>query len=167
LLSDDYAFVNGYTFTKWHQFENKMISDLGFYVKAVNSLNDEDVKISKRLHIPKNRMRGFESGKIGPVDTLDYIGGNYAMTLNFNSTLPMILPSFENIDFKCFIDVGNLWGVDYSSTIDESNKIRSSTGIAIEWFTPIGPLSFSFAQNITKASADKTESFQFNLGTTF
>jgi len=167
LLSDDYAFVNGYTFTKWHQFENKMISDLGFYVKAVNSLNDEDVKISKRLHIPKNRMRGFESGKIGPVDTLDYIGGNYAMTLNFNSTLPMILPSFENIDFKYFIDVGNLWGVDYSSTIDESNKIRSSTGIAIEWFTPIGPLSFSFAQNITKASADKTESFQFNLGTTF
>ena len=167
LLSDDYAFVNGYTFTKWHQFENKMISDLGFYVKAVNSLNDEDVKISKRLHIPKNRMRGFESGKIGPVDTLDYIGGNYAMTLNFNSTLPMILPSFENIDFKYFIDVGNLWGVDYSSTIDESNKIRSSTGIAIEWFTPIGPLSFSFAQNITKASADKTETFQFNLGTTF
>ena len=57
--------------------------------------------------------------------------------------------------------------VDYSNTIDDSNKIRSATGITIDWFTPIGPLNFSFAQDITKASTDKTESFQFNLGTTF
>ena len=112
-------------------------------------------------------MRGFETGKVGPVDNGDYIGGNYAMTANFNTTLPMFLPSFENIDFKYFIDIGNLWGVDYSDAIDESSKIRSSTGLAIDWFTPIGPLNFSFAQNLLKAKTDKTESFQFNLGTTF
>ena len=167
LISNDYALLNTYQITKWHQFDNKVISDFGFYVSAINSITDEDVKISSRLSIPKNRLRGFEAGKVGPVDGTDYVGGNYAMTLNFNSTLPMLFPSLENIDFKYFLDIANLWGVDYSDTVNESSKIRSTTGLAIDWFTPIGPLNFSLSQNLLKASSDKTENFQFNLGTTF
>ena len=66
-----------------------------------------------------------------------------------------------------FLDVGTVWGVDYSSSIDDSNKIRSSSGIALEFFTPIGPMSFSYAETITKADTDVTESFRFQLGTTF
>ena len=65
-----------------------------------------------------------------------------------------------------FLDVANVWGVDYDIT-DDSNKIRSSTGVAVDWFTPVGPLNFSLTQPISKASTDKTESFRFNLGTTF
>jgi len=101
------------------------------------------------------------------VDNNDFIGGNYASSINFDTTLPMLLPSLETIDFKYFIDVGNVWGVDYSKDIDESNEIRSSTGLAVDWFTPIGPLNFSLAQNLSKAKTDKTDFFQFNLGTTF
>ena len=73
----------------------------------------------------------------------------------------------ENIDFKVFFDAGNVWGVDYSDTVDESNKIRTSTGVALELLTPVGPLTFSFAEAITKASTDVTETFRFQLGTTF
>ena len=167
LVSDDYAFLNSYEITKWHQFNNNMISDLGFYATTINSISNEDVKISKRLTLPNRRLRGFKTGKVGPVDGQDYVGGNYAMTLNFNSSLPMILPSFENIDFKYFLDIGNLWGVDYSDTVDQSNSIRSTTGLAIDWFTPIGPLNFTIAENLLKADSDIVESFQFNLGTTF
>ena len=46
----------------------------------------------------------------------------------------MILPSLETIDFKYFLDVGNV-GVDSSSSIDRSNEIRSSTGFTVDWFT--------------------------------
>jgi len=66
-----------------------------------------------------------------------------------------------------FIDAANVWGVDYSDTIDDSDKIRSSFGVAIDWFTVIGPVNFSLAQPISKASTDKTESFRFQIGTTF
>ena len=66
-----------------------------------------------------------------------------------------------------FIDIGNVWGVDYDSAVDQSNFIRSSTGFGLDWITPIGPLSFSLTQPITKKSTDETESFRFNLGTTF
>ena len=68
----------------------------------------------------------------------------------------------ENI----FFDAGNLWGVDYDSSLD-SSKIRSSTGLSIDWLTPIGPLNFIFAQPITKASTDVEQSFRFDIGTTF
>ena len=167
IISDDYALRNTYQITKWHQFNNKVISDLGFYVSAINSINNKDVKISSRLSLPKNRLRGFEAGKVGPVDGTDYVGGNYSAALNFNSTLPMLFPSLENIDFKYFLDVANLWGVDYSDTVNTTTTIRSTTGLAINWFTPIGPLNFTLSQSLLKASSDVTENFQFNLGTTF
>ena len=167
LISDDFALSNSYEFKKWHELENSMVVDINFYGKAINSLTDEDVRVSNRLGLSSSRMRGFESGKIGPRDGNDYVGGNYAAAFNLSTTLPMLLESFENIDMKYFIDAGNVWGVDYSDTVDESNSIRSSTGLTVNWFTPIGPMNFAFIQNISKASTDKTESFQFNIGTSF
>ena len=50
---------------------------------------------------------------------------------------------------------------------DDSGSLRSSTGLGIDLFTPIGPLNFSFAQDLTKHKNDTTETFRFNLGTTF
>jgi len=158
---------NSISLQKWFKFDNDMITSISAYGATINSMNDEDVRITDRLNLPRKKMRGFQYGKIGPVDAGDFVGGNYTTALNFSSTLPMILPTLETIDFKYFLDVGNVWGVDYSSSIDDSNKIRSSTGFAVDWFTPIGPMSFSLAQDLSKADTDKTESFQFNLGTTF
>jgi len=137
------------------------------YMKAVNSLDGSDVRISKRAQVPYNRLRGFEKGKVGPIENSDYVGGNYVSTLNLSTNLPRIFTTLENLDFSYFIDVANVWGIDYDNSIDDSNTIRSSTGIAIEFLSPVGPLSFSFTQPLTKHSTDKTETFRFNLGTTF
>ena len=108
-------------------------------------------------------MRGYEKGKIGPIDGSDHIGGNYASSLNLEANLPNLLPDDTRTDIIVFLDFGNVWGVDYDSTIDDSNKIRSSTGAMASWMSPIGPMTFTLSQNISKASTDKTESFNFNL----
>ena len=113
------------------------------------------------------RLRGFERNKVGPVDGVDHIGGNYAAAVNFETNLPNLLPENSNTDVGLFLDFGNVWGVDYDESIDESNKIRSSVGAAMNWISPIGPLSFVLSQNLSKADTDETESFSFNLGTTF
>ena len=63
--------------------------------------------------------------------------------------------------------MGSVWGVDYDSTIDDSNELRSSTGLTLNWMSPLGPMSFVLSQNLSKAKTDKTETFRFNLGTTF
>ena len=167
IISDSNALSNGYEFTKYQQLFNEMVTSFSFSAKAINSVTGDDVRISKRLNIPSQKLKGFQRGKVGPKDGLDYVGGNYYATVNVATTLPNILPDLQNLDFKLFFDAGNLWGVDYDSSIDESNKIRSSTGLTIDWFTPIGPLNFSFSKPITKANTDRTEGFRFNLGTTF
>ena len=166
LISDKYEIVNSYETSRYQKISNT-VTKIGFYIKAVNTLTDEDVRLSKRLYVPQSRLRGFEAGKIGPIDNNDYVGGNYISTANFNAKLPEILPSFQNTDLSFFIDVANVWGVDYDSSVDENSLIRSATGLAVDIFTPIGPLNFSFSKPITKKSSDTTETFRFNLGTTF
>ena len=70
-------------------------------------------------------------------------------------------------DILFFIDAANLWGVDYDSSLKDSSKLRSSLGIAVDWFTPIGPLNFSLTETLSKLDTDVTESFRFNIGTSF
>ena len=158
--------VNGYEITNYHEYIENNVLKLSLYTRAANSLGDDDVRISQRLYAPANRLRGFERFKVGPTDGGDFVGGNYVATINLSAELPM-LESLDTISVNTFYDAANVWGVDYSSAIDDSNKIRSSAGLAANWYTPVGPLTFSFAHPITKASTDKTEGFRFNLGTSF
>ena len=60
-----------------------MIFALKFQAKAVNSINDEDVRLSKRLYLSSRNLRGFESVRVGPKDGTDFIGGNYLSSLKF------------------------------------------------------------------------------------
>jgi len=166
ILSDGQTIGNMYEFNSFYEFLPDIIGSASFYLKTANSFGDKDVKISDRVYLPSSKLRGFEQGRVGPVDGGDYVGGNYATAINLTSELP-IFPSFESAGFKAFVDIANVWGIDYSSSLGDYSKIRSSTGVSVDWFTPIGPLNFSLAQPITKKKTDKTESFRFNLGTTF
>ena len=78
-----------------------------------------------------------------------------------------LLPESYRTDFNLFLDTANLWGVDYSNGVDDSSKWRSSAGLGANVWTPVGPLSWTFAQNLSKASTDETESFSFRIGTSF
>ena len=151
----------------YESFGENFVGAFKFYLSTINSINNEDVRLSKRKGLSTSRLRGFERNKVGPVDGTDHIGGNYAAALNIESNLPNLLPDSSNVDFSLFLDAGNVWGVDYDSSIDDSNKIRSSTGIAANWLSPLGPMSFVLSQNLSKADTDETQSFNFNLGTTF
>ncbi len=165
-ISDTHEILNALEHTRYLRISN-IPTKASVYGKTVNTLSGDDVRVSKRLFIPARKLRGFEAGRVGPIANGDYIGGNYVLGGNLSAVLP-ILPSFQNTDFSFFIDAANVWGVDYDSTIDKKeNKIRSATGVAINLLSPVGPLSFSFSKPITKSSSDKTESFRFNLGTSF
>ncbi len=164
-ITEDAAFFNSYEFTTFHQIAD-MVTRLSIQGSAINTLGDEDVRISKRLYIPSKKLRGFESGKIGPIDSGDFIGGNYTAVLNASTTLPEFGSNLETIDFQLFFDAANVWGVDYDSTLDNSH-LRSSVGLGVDWYTLVGPLNFSITQTLSKADTDKTESVRFNIGTTF
>jgi len=167
LLSENYTFMNAYDHKIYNEWLNENILSFGIYIKSANSLTGNDIKLSERLFLPSSKLRGFESGKVGPKDGTDYIGGNYAAAINIATTLPQIMPSLQNTNFSVFFDAANIWGIDYNSSLNDENKIRSTVGIAVDFFTPIGPLNFSLSEVITKGKNDLTESFRFNIGTTF
>ena len=170
MISDSKELSNNFIFTQYKSLSktSDMVGKASIYLKTINSIDtDSDVRISKRGNIPYNRLRGFQKGKVGPVDNADYIGGNYVSAFNLSTNLPFLFPNLEIVDFSYFFDAANVWGVDYDSSIKESDTIRTSTGIGMDLLTPVGPLSFSLTQPLSKESTDKTETFRFNLGTTF
>ena len=75
--------------------------------------------------------------------------------------------SDDELDDAAMIAASEYIGLIQGLEIDESNVVRSSTGIGLDVLTPIGPLSFSLSQPLSKKSTDKTETFRFSLGTTF
>ena len=166
IISDNNTLNNFYNYKLFSELYEDNISSISMSFKTANSLTGDDIKLSERLFVPQSKLRGFVNGKVGPKDGNDFIGGNYYALMNINSTLPQILPNAQNIDFISFIDMANVWGVD-NDALDDGSKLRSSIGLGIDWWTPVGPLNFSFAHPITKSSTDKTETFRFNLGTTF
>jgi outer membrane protein insertion porin family len=139
-------------------------------VKISNSVsldNSKDIKISDRLYATQSDLRGFEQRGVGPVDGGDHVGGNYLATLSLKSTFPNPIPDNFRANSYLFYDLGNVWGVDYSDIISGSSKIRSSTGVALDIVSPLGPISFTYAIPISKASTDKEQRFLFNIGSSF
>ena len=167
IISDNETLKNYYSYSQYFELFDQNISSFSLMLNAAKSISNKDIKLSERINIPSNRLRGFESGRIGPKDGDDYIGGNYGVALNFASTIPQILEQSQNVDFLFFIDAANLWGVDYDNSLDDGGSIRSSLGFALDWYSPIGPMNFSLAYPVTKEDGDKEETFRFNLGTSF
>jgi outer membrane protein insertion porin family len=167
IISESNTLTNTYDYNFYTELYDQNISSASFLFKSANSISNDDIKLSERIFLPSKRLRGFEKGKIGPMDGKDYIGGNFASAINLTSSLPQIMENSQNVDFALFLDIANVWGVDYDSSLNMNNNIRSSFGLGIDWFTLIGPLNFSLAVPITKDNNDKTETFRFNIGTTF
>ncbi len=167
IVSETNTLTTSYDYKIFTELYEKNVSSFSIFFQTANSITGDDIKLSERLTIPSKKLRGFERGRVGPKDGNDFIGGNHVSAVNFTSTLPQLFPNAQNLDVSFFFDAANLWGVDYDSSLDVNNKIRSSVGIGVDWFTIIGPLNFSLSETLTKEDTDVTESFRFNIGTTF
>jgi outer membrane protein insertion porin family len=145
----------------------KFIGSAKLKLSNVTAFDNKDIKLSDRIFASSSDLRGFESRGVGPVDSGSHVGGNYLAVLNLKSTFPNPIPDSLRPNSYLFYDIGNVWGVDYSDVIPSSFKLRSSTGIALDVVSPIGPLSFTYSIPLSKASTDKEQRFLFNIGSSF
>ena len=145
----------------------KFIGSAKLKFSNVTALDNKDVKLSDRIFASASDLRGFESRGVGPIDSGSHVGGNYLAVLNFKSTFPNPIPEGLRPNTYLFYDIGNVWGVDYSDIISGSSKLRSSTGLALDVLSPIGPLSFTYSIPLSKAATDKEQRFLFNIGSSF
>ncbi|UCE89038.1 MAG: outer membrane protein assembly factor BamA [Pseudomonadota bacterium] len=114
-------------------------------------------------------VRGYEAATLGGPSTRDAsdnpIGGQTRVVLNAELIFPN--PFDQNSDsvrFSLFVDGG--WVYAKQDSID-LGELRYSAGIGAIWMSPLGALRFSLAQALNDTEGDKTETFQFTLGTAF
>ena len=167
LVSDTNTLTNSFNYKIYSELYENNVSSLSILLKGATSISNDDIKLTERLFLPSSKLRGFETGKVGPKDGNDFIGGNYISAINLQSTLPILFQNSQDLDAVIFFDVANIWGVDYDSSISDNSKIKSSIGIGVDWMTVIGPLNFSLTEVLSKDTTDVEQSFRFNLGTTF
>ena len=150
----------------YHSLNKDYVLRLRSGLDTINALNDKDIKLSDRKSLSSRKLRGFESYGVGPKDGKDHVGGNYSAYASISSTIPNPFPEKWNAKSIIFLDNGNVWGVDYNSSLD-SNKIRSSAGLSLDWISPLGPISFTYAEIISSANGDIEENFNFQIGSSF
>jgi len=167
IIIDSSSLGNLLEFSAYHAITDDVIGSLKFMTQTVHGLQNEDTRLTSRIFIPPSRLRGFNTRKVGPKDGEDWVGGNYVSTLNLEAALPNLLPESTRTDISVFVDTGNVWGVDYDSSIDDTNEIRASMGVGANVWTPVGPLSFVVAQDLNKSLNDETQFFNFRIGTSF
>ena len=116
-----------------------------------------------------NTVRGYKAGSLGPQDIYgNTIGGNERFV--GQTELLWALPGMEkSVRLGVFFDIGQVWASGGTSAgvpgVDDS--LRYSAGLSAAWISPVGPLKVSYGYPINKQDTDKTEAFQFQLGTTF
>ena len=130
-------------------------------------------------------VRGFRASWLGPKDSFgNPYGGNLKFTNQFELLLPMPEKYRSTARFSAFFDIGNVFstghvdfvgrdGVTPVSYEFEFDKLKYSTGLAVQWLAPLGVFRFSYAfpLNAEKGNGieygDRTENFQFSIGQAF
>ena len=129
----------------------------------------EKVTQSQRFFLGGRDVRGFGLGGIGPRDTgsAAAVGGNSLMTGTVEVLSRLGISNDLNMRWTVFSDFGTVWGTDYPTGVTGASdkSIRTSVGVGLLWDTVVGPLSFYWANPISKKSYDKTKTFQFTIGT--
>ena len=112
-------------------------------------------------------VRGYKASSLGPITVGNgsefRIGGNRRVV--GNAELLWSIPGMEkSLRMGWFFDAGQVYAKGENLALGD---LRYSTGLSAAWISPIGPLKFSFGLPLNKQDSDRTESFQFQLGTTF
>src|SRR3989344_1430835 len=145
-------------------FTFKMKGELGYG----NGYGDTDaLPFYKNFYAGgSSTVRGFSSRSLGPRDTLppnDPIGGDQRVLVNAELLFPLPGSSTDNKSMRLslFTDGGMVYGPGEKLDL---GQLRYSAGLAFNWFSPVGPLSFSYAIPLNDKPGDRIESFQFTLG---
>jgi len=112
-------------------------------------------------------IRGFDFNSLGEkYANKDPKGGEVSVlgSVSVISTGDFVNMDNENIRLSGFLDAGGI----YSKASDISfDDLRASSGLALTWLTPIGPIGLYAAKPLIKKSGDETKTFSFELGANF
>lgn len=158
----------------YHQLLEDLVISVGGTVGAIVPYGGSNLRLTNLFFVGGDNLRGFAVGGIGPRDavTTDALGGQYYYTASTELSFPLLgLPKELGLVGKAFIDVGSLWGnqsaYQYSTNVLDSQLMRVSPGIGIQWTSPFGPIRIDYAVPVVYQYYDKIQNIHFSFGTRF
>ena len=116
-----------------------------------------------------NSVRGFKDNTLGPRETafgssyLQPVGGAVKTVGSMELIFPTLIKS-SAARVSAFVDFGNVF---HSTSDFDAGQLRASTGLALLWRAPVGPISISYAIPLRKEPGDEIERLQFTFGGAF
>lgn len=167
-VSDQEYYKLTYQHQKFYPINSFLTLLLNGEVGTADGYNNKPLPFFKNFYAGGvGSVRGYEPNSIGPRDINGAsLGGNSRVILNAELLFPMPGYSTEkSVRLSAFVDGGRVYGVP--TAIPGSDGARSSTGLALTWISPVGPLKMSYAWALNDQPADKLQRFQFTLGQIF
>jgi outer membrane protein insertion porin family len=114
-------------------------------------------------------VRGFEPNSLGPVDATGLAtGGNKSVSANIELLFPVPgMGKEKSVRMSTFVDAGAIYGPVVQNVLPQATGMRYSTGVALTWISPVGPLKISLGYPLSQHPGDKYQKFQFTLGQLF
>lgn len=110
-------------------------------------------------------VRGFQPFSMGPKDSIgNSLGGTRRVIGNAELLFPMPGSGKDkSVRLSTFVDAGAV----FDTGLLGSDNMRYSTGVAVTWVSPVGPLKFSMGVPVNKQAGDRLQQFQFTMGSLF
>jgi len=169
--------IKYYKLSYQHQWLSPLIQDFTLMLNGeagyANGYGGKPLPFFKSFFAGGNTsVRGFKSSSLGPKDIDgNALGGNRRLVGNVEVLFPIPgMKKDKSLRMSVFLDAGSVFGDgdiggQYSKM--SFSDMRYSTGLAVSWQSPMGPMKFSIAAPLNSKETDKLERFQFILGSTF
>ncbi|HTO43836.1 MAG TPA: outer membrane protein assembly factor BamA [Burkholderiales bacterium] len=148
----------------WYPVSRNNVLQVSGQIGYANGYDDKPLPFYKNFYLGGiGSVRGYYTSSIGPKDPLGNALGGSTLTagsLEFYFPFPG-LEKDKSVRLSTFVDAGQVSdNFDFSQT-------RIGVGLALSWYSPVGPIKISFARAIFRQPEDRVQPFQFSLGTTF
>ena len=162
--SSSNGFVRNILTYKNFYTKNKNIFSIQTKIGNILSLNNNDILTDDKFSLGGRWLRGFDSFGVGPRNSrTSYVGGNNLVAAKLDYSIQFIENNNFPIFFNLFNDYGVLWGNKTKPTQNDQN-LRSSVGFGIKYYSPIGPIGFTWGFPVMDEEYDIKRMFLFSVG---
>ena len=158
----------------WHPIGRENVIQLSGQIGYADGYGDKPLPFYKNYYLGGiGSVRGYETSAIGPKDSFgNALGGQSMAVASVEYYFPMPgLEKDKSVRLSVFTDAGLVSGTPGPTPPPTSafdfGEIRYSVGLGLSWFSPVGPIKISVAKALNAKPEDKTQAFQFSLGTVF
>ena len=162
--SSNNGFVKNLITVKKYFSGNNSIYGIHGKLGNIFSLNNNDILTDDKFSLGGRSLRGFDIYGAGPRNSrTSYIGGNNLAILKLDYSYEITRQSDFPLYLNIFNDYGLIWENKTTPT-QSDNNIRSSVGLGIKYYSPVGPIGLSWGFPIMDEEYDIKRMFLFSVG---